>query len=192
MVDARTSRARGIIHNVDVAQPENGGDSLRVAPEGGPNPIEKAANTPPRLPNLTSISDEINRSIIRMLQDDGRMPYAQIAATLGLSEGTVRNRVNSMKQSGILRIVAVVDPIAIDYVADAMLGIIVASDTDPKLVAERLAHRPEVVYILWVGGRFDPGGRVRHSLQRQSGTAHFLFKFSLINAIFHPASPNSA
>lgn len=83
------------------------------------------------------------------------MPYAQIAATLGLSEGTVRNRVNSMKQSGILRIVAVVDPIAIDYVADAMLGIIVASDTDPKLVAERLARRPEVVYILWVGGRFD-------------------------------------
>lgn len=83
------------------------------------------------------------------------MPYAQIATTLGISEGTVRNRVNLMKQSGILRIVAVVDPIAIDYVADAMLGIIVAPDTDPQLVAERLARRSEVVYILWVGGRYD-------------------------------------
>ena len=83
------------------------------------------------------------------------MPYAQIATTLGISEGTVRNRVNLMKQSGILRIIAVVDPIAIDYIADAMLGIIVASDTNPELVAERLARLPEVVYILWVGGRYD-------------------------------------
>ena len=90
-----------------------------------------------------------------MLQDGGRMPYAKIAAALGVAEGTVRNRVNLMKQSGILRIIAVVDPIAIDYIADAVLGIIVASDTNPELVAERLACIPEVHYILWVGGRYD-------------------------------------
>ncbi len=155
MVDARTSRARGVTRAADIRQSEIGQGPLRTALADAPSPTSTTENYLLRSPNHTSISDEINRAIIKMLQDDGRMPYAQIATALGISEGTVRNRVNSMKQSGVLRIVAVVDPIAIDYVADAMLGIIVATDTDPQLVAERLAHRPEVVYILWVGGRYD-------------------------------------
>ena len=155
MVDARTSRARGVTRAVDGRQPDIGEGPLRMALADGPNPNVRTENSLPLSPNLASISDEINRDIIRMLQDDGRMPYAKIAAALGVAEGTVRNRVNLMKQSGILRIIAVVDPIAIDYIADAMLGIIVAPDTDPVLVAERLARVPEVHYILWVGGRYD-------------------------------------
>ncbi len=155
MVDARTSRARGVTRAADIRQSEIGQGPLRTVLADAPSPTSRTENSLPLSPNLASISDEINRDIIRMLQDDGRMPYAKIAAALGISEGTVRNRVNLMKQSGILRIIAVVDPIAIDYIADAMLGIIVASDTDPQLVAERLARIPEVHYILWVGGRFD-------------------------------------
>ena len=155
MVDARTSRARGVTRAADIRQSEIGQGPLRTVLADAPSPTSRTENSLPLSPNLASISDEINRQIIRMLQDDGRMPYAKIAAALGVSEGTVRNRVNLMKQSGILRIIAVVDPIAIDYIADAMLGIIVASDTNPELVAERLARIPEVHYILWVGGRYD-------------------------------------
>ncbi len=109
----------------------------------------------PRSAALSSPADQLNRAIIGMLQEDGRLPFKTIAEALGVSEGTVRNRVSWMKQSGMLRIVAVADPTAMDYRADAMLGIKVASGTTPAKVAERLAVHPEVVYILWVGGRFD-------------------------------------
>ena len=109
----------------------------------------------PRSAALSSPSDLLNRAIVKMLQDDGRLPFKTIAEALDISEGTVRNRVNWMKQSGMLRIVAVADPTAMNYRADAMLGIKVAPNTTPAKVAERLAVHPEVVYILWVSGRFD-------------------------------------
>ena len=60
-----------------------------------------------------------------------------------------------MCDAGMLSIVAVVDPIAADYAADAMLGLKVAPGTTPQEVADRLQAFPEVVYIIWVSGRFD-------------------------------------
>jgi len=123
------------------------------APQG--SEAGHAAADLPRSAALSSTTDQLNRAIVRLLQDDGRLPFKTIAETLGVSEGTVRNRVAWMKRAGMLRIVAVADPTAMDYRADAMLGVKVAPASTPAKVAERLAVHPEVVYILWVSGRYD-------------------------------------
>ncbi len=112
-------------------------------------------STPARSSDLTSASDKLNRMIVRMLEEDGRRPFAEIAAALNVSEGTIRNRVSGMRQAGELRIVALVDPGAAEYQTDAMLGLKVAASATPASVAERLAAQQEVVYILWVSGRYD-------------------------------------
>ena len=59
---------------------------------------------------LSSPYDDLNQRIIRLLQDDGRAAYDEIAQKLGVSGGTIRNRVARMHEAGMLRIVAVVDP----------------------------------------------------------------------------------
>ena len=105
--------------------------------------------------SLSSPNDDLNRRIIRLLQDDGRAAYDLIAQQLGVSGGTVRNRVARMREAGMLRIVAVVDPVAADYESDAMLGIKTAPGVAPATVAQRLDPYPAVVYIMWVSGRFD-------------------------------------
>ncbi len=115
----------------------------------------KLAERPARIVDTSSPRDELNRSIIAMLQQDGRMAFAEIAHALDVSEGTIRNRVNSMKHAGMLRIVAIADPVAVEYKTDAMLGLKIAAGHTPQAVAERLSHLPDVVYILWVSGRFD-------------------------------------
>jgi len=104
---------------------------------------------------IDSPQDDLNRGIIKLLQEDGRLAYKDIAHRLGVSEGTIRNRVQSMKRSGMLKIVALFDPMAIRYQADAMIGIKVASPASPRAVAERLAQFSEVVYVIWVAGRYD-------------------------------------
>ena len=109
----------------------------------------------PKSSILASPMDALNRAIVDLLAQDGRLAFKEIAERLEVSEGTVRNRVNWMKRSGMLRIVAIADPTAFHYKADAMLGLKVASSSSPKKVAERLARHGEVVYILWVTGRFD-------------------------------------
>jgi len=104
---------------------------------------------------IASTEDNLNRAIIKMLQQDGRLAYKDIANELEVSEGTIRNRVQSMKNSGSLKIVALADPMAIRYKADAMIGIKVAQPATPREVAHRLSEHDEVVYVLWVSGRYD-------------------------------------
>ena len=107
------------------------------------------------VPSLSSPHDDLNQQIIRLLREDGRAAYDVIAQTLGVSGGTIRNRVARMREAGMLRIVAVVDPVAVDYESDAMLGIKTAPGVAPVAVAQRLDPYPAVVYIMWVSGRFD-------------------------------------
>ncbi|KIC39019.1 transcriptional regulator [Ruegeria sp. ANG-R] len=102
-----------------------------------------------------SVDERLNSEIVQMLEHDGRTPFSEIAQKLGVSEGTVRNRVNAMKDAGLLRIVAIADPAASEYKADAMICLKVAPSVTPQMVAQRLGEVPSVVYILWVTGRFD-------------------------------------
>ncbi len=99
--------------------------------------------------------DNLNRGIITMLQEDGRTPYSTIAAKLGVSEGAVRKRVNQLQQSGAMKVVAVVNPLELNFDAYTMLGIKVAPPAQPEEVANRLAENPDVVYAIWVSGPYD-------------------------------------
>jgi|TARA_B110000116_G_C16746653_1_gene541240 Lrp/AsnC family transcriptional regulator for asnA, asnC and gidA len=101
------------------------------------------------------IFDELNRKILEYLQEDGRTPFSAIARQLGTSEGTVRNRVQQMRDAGALQIAAIIDPMAIKYKVDAIIGVNVASPNLPRVVAERLSVLEQTTYIFWVAGRFD-------------------------------------
>lgn len=46
--------------------------------------------------------DERNVEILKFLKEDGRASYTRIAEEIGVSEGTVRNRVEKMKQDGTI------------------------------------------------------------------------------------------
>ena len=54
----------------------------------------------------------------------------------------MRNRVQSMKQAGALRIVALVDPTEVRYETDAMIGIKVAPGYSVEQVSQRLGESP--------------------------------------------------
>lgn len=106
-------------------------------------------------PVAITASDKLNRQIIQMLQEDGRLPYKEIGRRLGVSEGTIRGRVKAMRESGLLRILGVADPIALGYTAYAMLGLKLTSGYAPNEVAAHFHDAEPVTYILEVGGRFD-------------------------------------
>ncbi|QIE45232.1 AsnC family transcriptional regulator [Pseudohalocynthiibacter aestuariivivens] len=101
------------------------------------------------------LDDTLNASIIRMLRADGRASFSEIAQSLGVSEGTIRNRVNGMKSAGVLRITAVTDVSAAEYRTEAMLGVKLHAGVSPDVVAKSLSELDDVVYVAWVSGRFD-------------------------------------
>ena len=116
---------------------------------------EPAGGAGLRQRDTTLLNDRLNQEIVRMLQHDGRTPFAEIAQKLDVSEGTIRNRVNAMKSSGCLRIIAVTDSGVAEYRTEAMVGIRIAAGHRPEDVAARLSALEEIVYVVWVSGNYD-------------------------------------
>jgi Lrp/AsnC family transcriptional regulator, regulator for asnA, asnC and gidA len=101
----------------------------------------------------TAFLDAANRAIIEALQRDGRQPYGAIAEEVGLSEAAVRRRVQRLRESGIMQIVAVTDPLQLGFTRQAMVGLSVEGDV--RRVAEKLIALPEVDYVVMCAGSFD-------------------------------------
>lgn len=97
--------------------------------------------------------DDTDKSIVRALQGDGRMPYSHLAPLVGLSEAAVRQRVNRLIERGVMQIVAVTDPAKVGLGYQAMIGITV--DGDITEAAERLADFDGFEYVVVVAGRYD-------------------------------------
>jgi Lrp/AsnC family transcriptional regulator for asnA, asnC and gidA len=104
-------------------------------------------------PRTTPPLDEVSKSIIEQLQQDGRRSYAAIGKAVGLSEAAVRQRVQRLSEGGIMQIVAVTDPLQLGFDRQAMVGIRVDGDIQP--VAEALSALEEVIYVVMTAGSFD-------------------------------------
>jgi len=108
---------------------------------------------PPTAGRLPVVLDEVNRAIIEELQQDGRRPYGTIAEAVGLSEAAVRQRVQKLRDAGVVQIVAVTDPLQIGFRSQAMVGI--RTEGDVREVAERLAAVEDIDYVVLCAGSFD-------------------------------------
>jgi Lrp/AsnC family transcriptional regulator for asnA, asnC and gidA len=97
--------------------------------------------------------DSIDRQIISHLQRDGRRAYGAIAHEVGLSEAGVRRRVQRLKDSGVMQIVAITDPLQLGYGREALIGIRVHGDV--RLVADKIASIDEANYVVMTAGSFD-------------------------------------
>src|ERR1017187_10978496 len=97
--------------------------------------------------------DSIDRQIISHLQRDGRRPYGAIADEVGLSEAGVRRRVQRLRDSGVMQIVAITDPLQLGYGLEALIGIRVQGDV--RLVADKIAAIDEANYVVMTAGSFD-------------------------------------
>ncbi len=98
--------------------------------------------------------DDLDLSILALLQSDGRRPFTDIAQALGVSEGTIRNRTTKLISDQVLHIVGLVDPGSMGFNAPAMIGVSV-SEGDIETIAAKIASFPEVSYLIMVSGEFD-------------------------------------
>ncbi len=98
--------------------------------------------------------DELDRSVIQILQVDGRASNARIARDVGVSEGTVRRRLKRLIQDGIIKVSAFPDPEALGYDTEALVGIQVDPDKIDSVAVE-LAALQEATWVSVTTGSFD-------------------------------------
>lgn len=97
--------------------------------------------------------DATDKAIIRELQADGRISYADLAPKVGLSAPAVRQRMQRLMDSELLQVVAVTDPLKLGLPVMALVGIAVEGDV--RAVADRVAELDHVIYVVLTSGSFD-------------------------------------
>src|SRR5260370_213898 len=103
--------------------------------------------------NKNSI-DEIDQRIIEALQLDGRRPFTKLAAELGISEASVRQRVANLINTHVMQIVAVTNPVKLGFSLASMIGIRVSGDRLLE-VANEISAFEEVIYLIICAGSID-------------------------------------
>jgi Lrp/AsnC family transcriptional regulator for asnA, asnC and gidA len=101
------------------------------------------------------MTDDIDRKIIAALEGDGRAPGNEIAAVLGVSEGTVRNRIRKLLDSGYLRVAAMTNPDLVPEKQLVLLGVKVAVSKDLIKTAEDISRLQAVRSAFITTGRYD-------------------------------------
>lgn len=97
--------------------------------------------------------DEVDRELVRLLQEDGRRSLSEMAREVGLSHASVRSRINRLLDERIVTITAVTHPETHGYTQSATIA--VRTDHRVASVSEAVAEIPEVYYLVTVTGEYD-------------------------------------
>jgi Lrp/AsnC family transcriptional regulator, regulator for asnA, asnC and gidA len=98
--------------------------------------------------------DDIDLQIIRILNKDGRTPFAQIAKHLRVSTGMIRQRYQRLVQDGVLQVVAITNPLLMGFATMAQIGV-KADVKRLEEIADEIAKFEEVIYLVLLTGSYD-------------------------------------
>jgi DNA-binding Lrp family transcriptional regulator len=112
--------------------------------------------TPPN--DLRTPLDAVDRHLVRLLQEDGRMANNALAAAAGIAPSTCLARVRALRRAGVIRgFHADVDPEALGRGLRAMVAVRMAAGSRATLepFARSVAARPEVLDVYFLAGADD-------------------------------------
>jgi Lrp/AsnC family leucine-responsive transcriptional regulator len=89
--------------------------------------------------------EDIDRQILRLLCEDGRMSFTDLGKATGLSTSAVHQRVRRLEQRGVIHsYTAVIDPEAVGLPLTAFVSVTPLDPAAPDDVPDRLAPLPEI------------------------------------------------
>lgn len=98
--------------------------------------------------------DDLDLEIVGILSVDGRASYSEISKEVGVSVGTVRNRITQMRDAGVLHLNVWLDPYRSGLALYATLLLRVSAGK-LEAVTARLADIDEVGYVATLTGGHD-------------------------------------
>jgi Lrp/AsnC family transcriptional regulator for asnA, asnC and gidA len=99
--------------------------------------------------------DNVDLNIIKYLQKDARVAFLDLARKLGVSGGTIHQRVDKLRAAGILESSKfVVNYKMLGHKVNVLLGIHLKNAKDIKRVIAQIETFPEVVEAYYTTGNF--------------------------------------
>ena len=100
--------------------------------------------------------DKLDRQILRMIGEDARVPFLEVARVCNVSGAAIHQRIQKLTNLGIIKgSVFVMDPEKIGYETCAYIGLNLKNPEDFDHVLEELKKIPEVTECHYTTGNFD-------------------------------------
>ncbi|WP_422361642.1 Lrp/AsnC family transcriptional regulator [Reichenbachiella sp.] len=104
---------------------------------------------------MISQFDDTDKKILRRLGENARVPYSTLAKELGISNTMVHQRVNKLRQSGVIKKATFVfDPKVLGYTTEAMTRIEVTNAKYVNSLIASLKEIPEIVECSNITGKY--------------------------------------
>ena len=98
--------------------------------------------------------DQLDKTIINALQTNGRASNAEVARTLGVSEGTIRRRLKRLTQNNVIKVVAYPETKVLGFSTEALIGLQVDPDKTDSVV-QNVSKIDETYWVSVTTGTFD-------------------------------------
>jgi Lrp/AsnC family transcriptional regulator for asnA, asnC and gidA len=112
-----------------------------------------------------------DRAIIRLLQQNARISYAELSRATDIPESTVRRRMERLQQRGIIQFAMLAEPDKLGYEIRAMIGLRVELQKLTE-IASWLRELDEVTFAAFLTGSFDV--MIQVVVQSQDALVRFL------------------
>lgn len=100
--------------------------------------------------------DKLDKQILRMISEDARVPFLEVARACNVSGAAIHQRIQKLNMMGILRgSKFIIDPEKIGYETCAYIGLNLKDPETFDEVVEQLKKIPEVVECHYTTGNFD-------------------------------------
>lgn len=99
--------------------------------------------------------DSTDKELLQRLSENARVPYSSLAKELGISNTMVHQRVNKLKQSGVIKNATyAIDPKVLGYTTEAMTRIQVTNAKYVNDLIASLKEIPEIVECSNITGKY--------------------------------------
>lgn len=100
--------------------------------------------------------DTLDRKILRLIADDARIPFLEVARACNVSGAAIHQRIQKLSNLGILKgSQFIIDPEKLGYETCAYIGLFLKDPASFDSVVEELKKIPEVVECHYTTGGFD-------------------------------------
>ena len=105
---------------------------------------------------MNSNLDALDRKILRLISEDARIPFLEVARACNVSGAAIHQRIQRLQNLGIIKgSQFVIDPEKIGYETCAYIGLYLKDPESFNHVSEELKKIPEVVECHYTTGGMD-------------------------------------
>lgn len=100
--------------------------------------------------------DSLDRKILKMLSQNSRIPFLEIARECNVSGAAVHQRVQKLTSAGVIHgYETLITPAAVGYETCAYIGFFLTDPHEFNRVVDELRSTPEVVEVHYTTGKYD-------------------------------------